>query len=153
MNKSRELSDLSICNPLASEHYLGIDCKESENWKLAQSLPKELTKEQAKWVDDSIAGVIATIQLAYPVQMRNYSKEEVFATCRLWRELFGRVHPQLLYEATMRFIKTDRKGFPPVPGQIKGHIEKIIGEIEELNEMEQFRKRHLERLQRQKGIG
>lgn len=136
-SNNQELSDLSTSNPLTSKHYHGIDHKESENWVLAKSLPKVMTEEQTKWVEESIAGVIATIQLAYPVQMRNYSKEEVFATCKLWRELFGRVHPQLLYEATMRFIKTDRKGFPPVPGQIIGYIENIIGEIKESEHREQ----------------
>lgn len=137
MENELELFRQSNLNPLESPHYHGALEKTSEAWQKAQTLPSEMSNESKKKVQTAIAGELAILQVAYPTQARNFTHGEIQTTCRLWGEIFGRVHPRLLHEAIQRFILEDRKGFFPAPGQIAGYIEAIISQIEASKHIQQ----------------
>lgn len=120
----------------------------SKYWAEAQTLPAHVPSADKVIIDQIIAGELAKLQVAYPSQIRNYSPEEVAATCALWTEIFGRVHPQVFHEAVQRFILNDRKGFFPTPGQVVKYVEDIIKEVREIK----HRQESYERMKRTKNL-
>lgn len=88
-----------------------------------------------------IAVELYRLRTAYPVQARNFSEEEAEAMNALWSEIFMGVDLQLMHEATMRFIITNKTGFFPSPGQIVDVIEQIIKE-REIAEREASQRQH-----------
>jgi bacterioferritin-associated ferredoxin len=87
---------------------------------------------EQSWViyDAAMSIGLLTLRTAYPTQARNYSDKEHDMLAALWLEIFAEVKPDILYEAIMRFISTDRKGFFPSPGQVMGIVESIVKERE-----------------------
>ena len=87
--------------------------------------------EQAWAIYDAAMSIgLLTLRTAYPTQARNYSDKEHDMLAALWLEIFAEVKPDILHEAIMRFVATDRKGFFPSPGQVMGIAEDIIKERE-----------------------
>ena len=66
------------------------------------------------------------LQVAFPTQARNFDTSESNALTLLWLEIFAEVKPWVLAEAVTLFIKNDRSGFFPSPGQIMGAVEEIL---------------------------
>ncbi len=80
-------------------------------------------------------GVMAILKAAYPLYYKDKSKEELTSVVNLWTELFANDDINLVKAAVKRHIATDTKGFPPVIGQIKQSLVKIV-EPNELSEQE-----------------
>lgn len=80
-------------------------------------------------------GVMAILKAAYPMYYKDKSKEELTSVINLWTELFADDDINLIKAAVKRHIATDTKGFPPVIGQIKQSLVKIV-EPNELSEQE-----------------
>ncbi len=80
-------------------------------------------------------GVMAILKAAYPLYYKDKSKEELTSVVNLWTELFADDDINLVKAAVKRHIATDTKGFPPVIGQIKQSLVKIV-EPNELSEQE-----------------
>jgi len=78
----------------------------------------------------NIAEILVKLSLAYPSQLKNFNSDEIKIINELWNEIFIGVSPEILHEAVIRFIKEDRKGFFPAPGQIMGYVEEVIAEYE-----------------------
>jgi len=82
--------------------------------------------DEKQWA--KYAAVITTglfkLRTAYPSQTRNYSVLENDALTALWLETFASTDIQFLPEAIDQFIKQDKKGFFPSPGQILDFAEK-----------------------------
>ena len=66
------------------------------------------------------------LRVAYPTQARNYDAVEVDSLTALWLEIFADVKPRVLAEAVTLYIKNDRSGFFPSPGQVMGAVEEIL---------------------------
>lgn len=81
---------------------------------------------------------LAILQTAYPTQARNFSQAELRLTAQLWMELFAEVEEESLHLGVLYFLKKDRKGFFPSPGQ-------IMGAIEEREKAEQLEKDRVKR--------
>lgn len=71
-------------------------------------------------------GVMAILKEAYPMYYRDKSKEELTTAVNLWNEMFSDDDINLVKAAVKAHIATDTKGFPPVIGQIKTQLAKII---------------------------
>lgn len=92
----------------------------SRNWlQIQQETPNTL---------ESVAKQLLVLQTAYPTITRSYSKSEYQTLLKLWYSIFRFVPENTMREAIRRYIINDRKGFFPVPGQIVGYIEQIVGE-------------------------
>ena len=63
--------------------------------------------------------VLATLQAFYPDAFRGMSEEATQLKIELWREMFADEPGSLVQAAVKAYISTDKKGFMPVPGQIK----------------------------------
>lgn len=92
----------------------------SRNWlQIQQETPNTL---------ESVAKQLLVLQTAYPTITRSYNKSEYRSLLKLWYSIFRFVPENTMREAIRRYIINDRKGFFPVPGQIVGYIEQIVGE-------------------------
>lgn len=92
----------------------------SRNWlQIQQETPN---------TPESIAKQLLVLQTAYPTITRSYSESEYKALLSLWCSIFRFVPEDIMRRAILRYIINDRKGFFPVPGQIVGYIEQIVGE-------------------------
>ena len=100
-----------------------------------------MTEQEWAIYDAALSIGLLTLRTAFPTQTRNYSDREHDMLAALWLEIFAEVNPEILREAIMRFISTDRKGFFPAPGQIMGFVEDIQKE-REWQETERRMKEH-----------
>ncbi|MCL2215430.1 MAG: replicative helicase loader/inhibitor [Defluviitaleaceae bacterium] len=66
------------------------------------------------------------LRYAFPVQSQSASVETATNTAMVWAEALMGIEPEIIHAAVAKFIKDDRKGFFPSPGQIVGLAEKII---------------------------
>jgi hypothetical protein len=104
-----------------------------------------MTEQEWLIYDAEISFGLLTLRTAFPTQSRNYSDSEFDMLTALWLEIFAEVERGILNEAILRFVKTDRKGFFPSPGQIVGIIEDIQAERKAVIE-EERRKQHWARV-------
>lgn len=82
-----------------------------------------------------MAGVMAIIETAYPQYYKNTTPEQKTAAVNLWLDCFAEEDVNAVAMAVKAFIRSDEKGFPPVPGQIRAKLSLIaqpgdMGEIE-----------------------
>ena len=77
--------------------------------------------------------LFALLEAVYPDILRGVSEEGAKLKLSVWQEMFADIPGEQVLRAAKAFIASDRKGFPPVPGQI---LEKLLqlnsgGEITE----------------------
>lgn len=72
------------------------------------------------------AKVMAVLKAAYPSYYKDMSKADAYAVVALWSELFTDEPYDLVMTAVKRLIACDTKGFPPVPGQVKEQIRRVL---------------------------
>jgi len=89
-----------------------------------------MTEQEWAVYDAAVSIGLFTLRTAFPTQARNYNDKEHDMLIALWLEIFAEISPDILHEAIMRFVSTDRKGFFPSPGQVMGLVEDIIKERE-----------------------
>jgi hypothetical protein len=85
-----------------------------------------MTEQQ--WKDHKIAVTASLFKLrtAFPTQSSKHSELEAEMLTALWLEVFAEINPEMLETAVNLYIKSDRKGFFPSPGQVMGIVEDII---------------------------
>ena len=66
--------------------------------------------------------VLSVFQTFYRDSFKELSNEAAQLTLELWYELFKDEPVEEVVAAAKAFVATDKKGFPPVPGQIKEQI-------------------------------
>lgn len=66
--------------------------------------------------------VLAMLQAFYPDAFRGMSDTAAQLKVTLWQEQFADEPAELVQAAVKAYISTDKKGFMPVPGQIKEQI-------------------------------
>lgn len=66
--------------------------------------------------------VLATLQAFYPDSFRGMTEASSKMKVALWHELFADEPAALVQAAVKAYVSTDKKGFMPVPGQIKEQI-------------------------------
>lgn len=71
-------------------------------------------------------GIMAVLKEAYPMYYKDKSKEELSATVNLWSEMFADDDVNLVKAAVKSYLANDIKGFPPVIGQIKNSLQKLL---------------------------
>lgn len=79
----------------------------------------KMTREQTQQV-------LLNLKRAYPFFYKDITPEEGEKIADLWYEMFENDDVSLVIKAVKLFIKTDRKGFPPVIGVIKDKMEEIM---------------------------
>lgn len=79
---------------------------------------------------DETTVIMAAISAAYPRLYASQEDADIDAAISLWTEMFADDAPEVVAAAVKSFIANDEKGFPPVIGQIKAHVVKIIGGTE-----------------------
>ena len=70
--------------------------------------------------------IMAILREAYPLYYRDKTKDEIITSVNLWAEMFADDDVNLVKASIKAFIASDTKGFPPVIGQIKHQIQKLI---------------------------
>lgn len=63
--------------------------------------------------------VLSIFQTFYKDHFRDLSNEAAQLTVELWQKMFADESGEEVVAAAEAYVTTDRKGFPPVPGQIK----------------------------------
>lgn len=63
--------------------------------------------------------VLLVFQTFYKDHFRDLSNEAAQLTLELWQKMFADEPGEEVVAAAEAYVATDRKGFPPVPGQIK----------------------------------
>ena len=91
-----------------------------------------------------IAGALFILNTAYPAVTKNFSDDDIKELTALWNTIFCDIEPEILNEAVIRFVKNDRKGFFPAPGQVMGHVEQIAAEREAERKRAEIKARHNE---------
>ncbi len=66
--------------------------------------------------------VLATLQAFYPDSFRGMTDTAAQLKVTLWQEQFADDPATLVQAAVKAYVSTDKKGFMPVPGQIKEQI-------------------------------
>lgn len=66
--------------------------------------------------------VLATLQAFYPDSFRGLTDAAAQLKVTLWQEQFADEPATLVQAAVKAYVSTDKKGFMPVPGQIKERI-------------------------------
>ena len=79
--------------------------------------------------------VLATLQAFYPDSFRWMTDSAAQLKVTLWQEQFADDPATLVQAAVKAFVSTDKKGFMPVPGQIKEQIS-ILRDQGGLNEQD-----------------
>lgn len=79
--------------------------------------------------------VLATLQAFYPDSFRGMTDAAAQLKVELWRDIFSDEPVALVLAAVKAYVSTDKKGFMPVPGQIKEQIS-IMRDKGGLNEQE-----------------
>ena len=77
--------------------------------------------------------ILSVLRGAYPAFYRDTSRQEAEAIVNLWAEMFRDEDYMLVSAAVKSLIVADKKGFPPVIGQVKEYIRKLT-EPEEMTE-------------------
>ena len=77
----------------------------------------------------SVTCSLFKLRTAFPTQTRNYSAEEANALTSLWLEVFNGICPYVLNIAVTIYIKEERTGFFPSPGQIMGIVDSLLEEM------------------------
>lgn len=82
--------------------------------------------------------ILSILRKAYPFFYKDITREEGREITDLWYEMFKEDDILLVIKAVKLFIKTDRKGFPPVIGVIKAKMEEIseASRTDNINEFE-----------------
>ena len=70
--------------------------------------------------------VLATLQAFYPDSFRGMTDAAANLKVKLWQEQFADEPAILVHEAVKAYVSTDKKGFMPVPGQIKEQISILL---------------------------
>ena len=96
--------------------------------EIAKTTNGEIAQPHQTQKNKAISAALAKLSIAYPAQTRSFSDEDVRLLSLVWHEAFEDVEADVLGEAVRRFIKRDRAGFFPSPGQIMGHAEEIAEE-------------------------
>ncbi len=73
----------------------------------------------------AVSAVFCQLRRIYPAQLKNLTADEVHELTAVWTDALSGLEIKILDEAVSRFIKTDKKGFCPVPGQIRMLAEEI----------------------------
>lgn len=73
-----------------------------------------------------VSAIMLILETAYPAFYRQNTREEKAAALKLWAEMFADDDAALVAGAVKAFIATDRTGYPPTIGQIKGQIQTIL---------------------------
>lgn len=79
--------------------------------------------------------ILSVLRGAYPAFYRDTSRQEAEAIVNLWAGMFAEDDYQLVAAAVKALIVADKKGFPPVIGQVKEYIRKLTAP-EEMTEQE-----------------
>lgn len=79
--------------------------------------------------------VLAVMQAFYPDAFRGMTDAAAQLKLELWQEQFADEPATLVQAAVKSYVSTDRKGFMPVPGQIKEQIA-ILRDMGGLNEQD-----------------
>lgn len=69
---------------------------------------------------------MAVLRGAYPNYYKGASQKDLLAVVALWQEMFENDDYETVAHAVKRLIALDEKGFPPVIGQIKEQMDKLI---------------------------
>ena len=77
-------------------------------------------KEDGKMNNLEASKILAVLGAAYT---RSISESDAIALVKLWANIFSEIPYSDVGEAVMRFIKSDTKGFMPLPGQIMEIVE------------------------------
>ena len=77
--------------------------------------------------------LMAVIRAAYPNYYRGVNAQGMADAVDLWTTMFAEDPPELVAGAVKAFIASDKKGFPPVIGQIKAKIRDLTAK-EQLTE-------------------
>ena len=85
--------------------------------------------------DQDAAKILDILTGAYPRFYAGASDDALDSATDIWASVFVDDDPRLVMAAVKSFIESDEKGFPPVPGQIKGKI-RLITEQGEMTELE-----------------
>ena len=75
---------------------------------------------------EEMTKVLSFLKKAYPFFYKDITPKEGEEIADLWYEMFKEDDVVLVIKAVKLFIKSDRKGFPPVIGVIKAKMEEII---------------------------
>ena len=79
--------------------------------------------------------ILSVLRGAYPAFYRDTSRQEAEAIVNLWAGMFAEDDYQMVAAAVKALIVADKKGFPPVIGQVKEYIRKLTAP-EEMTEQE-----------------
>lgn len=79
--------------------------------------------------------ILSVLRGAYPQFYRDISRQEAESTIALWTDMFTDEPFPLVAMAVKALIASDTKGFPPVIGQVKAQIGKIMSP-NEMTELE-----------------
>ena len=79
--------------------------------------------------------VLATLQAFYPDSFRGMTDAAAQMKVALWQDIFADEPAALVQAAVKAYVSTDKKGFMPVPGQIKEQIA-ILRDTGGLNEQD-----------------
>lgn len=74
--------------------------------------------------------ILSVLRGAYPAFYRDTSRQEAEAIVNLWAEMFREDDYMLVAAAVKSLIVADKKGFPPVIGQVKEYIRKLTASEE-----------------------
>lgn len=75
---------------------------------------------------EEMTKVLSFLKKAYPFFYKDITPKEGEEIADLWYEMFKEDDVVLVIKAVKLFIKSDRKGFPPVIGVIKAKMEEIV---------------------------
>lgn len=93
---------------------------------------------------EETAKIVAVVCANYPTSFRNMPRGDLESMIRAWSVTLGEYEYEKVSIGLMRFIKSDKNGFPPVPGQI---IDKMPSRYEEmLNEAIKIDQHNIRRL-------
>lgn len=79
--------------------------------------------------------ILSVLRGAYPAFYRDTSRQEAEAIVSLWADMFAEDEYMLVAAAVKSLIVADKKGFPPVIGQVKEYIRKLTAP-QEMTEQE-----------------
>ena len=111
-----------------------------------------ITENEWNIYDAELSVGLLKLRIAFPTQTRNYSAKEHDMLMALWFEMFVGVEKGMLNDAIMRFIRSDRQGYFPSPGQIIGIIANMQAENEQKEKQERYENHIAELRQRQQRI-
>ena len=69
--------------------------------------------------------IIAVIRAAFPMHLKNLTNQDLEQMISVWQTTLDDVPYSLMSAGLKTFIRTDKKGFPPTPGQILNIISNL----------------------------